>query len=329
MEDTMQHRKKKLLDQVRDKVRLKHYSLKTERAYVGWIKRYILFHNKRHLVAMGKAEIESFLSWLAADQGVSPTTQNQAFSALLFLYREVLGVDVSEWNIQALRAKERKHIPVVLTREEVRRVIDNLDGIYQLIVKVMYGCGLRMSEVLNLRIKDIDFGFDTVYIWESKSPKDRTLPLPISVKDELMMQVEKVKAMHQEDLRQGYGSVELPHRLARKYPNAPYETQWQYLFPMRKVSRDPRSGIIRRHHVLEATLGRNIRNAAKRAGIEKKISSHIFRHSYATHLLQNGVDLRSIQELLGHKSVETTMIYTHVVAELNKGRVISPLDLSL
>ncbi len=324
----MQPGKKKLLDQVRDKIRLKHYSLKTERSYIGWIKRYIVFHNKRHPLTMGKEEIESFLSWLAADQGVSPTTQNQAFSALLFLYREVLGVNVSEWNIQALRAKERKHIPVVLTREEVRRVIDNLDGIYQLIVKVMYGCGLRMSEVLNLRIKDIDFGFDTVYIWESKSPKDRTLPLPQSVKEELKIQVKKVKAIHQEDLKQGYGSVELPHRLARKYPNAPYETKWQYLFPMRKISRDPRSGVIRRHHVLEATLGRNIRNAAKKAGIEKKISSHIFRHSYATHLLQNGVDLRSIQELLGHKSVETTMIYTHVMAELNKGKVISPLDLS-
>jgi len=279
-------------------------------------------------MTLRKEEIESFLSWLAAEQGVSPTTQNQAFSALLFLYREVLGMDVSEWNIQALRAKERKHIPVVLTREEVRRVIDNLDGIYQLIVKVMYGCGLRMSEVLNLRIKDIDFGFDTVYVWESKSPKDRTLPLPQSVKDELKIQVEKIKAIHREDLKQGYGSVELPHRLARKYPNAPYETKWQYLFPMRKVSRDPRTGVIRRHHVLEATLGRNIRNAAKKAGIEKKISSHIFRHSYATHLLQNGVDLRSIQELLGHKSVETTMIYTHVVAELNKGKVVSPLDLS-
>ena len=324
----MQPRKKKLLDQVRDKVRLKHYSLKTERSYIGWIKRYIIFHNKRHPLTMGKEEIESFLSWLAADQGVSPTTQNQAFSALLFLYREVLGIDVSEWNIQALRAKERKHIPVVLTREEVRRVIDNLDGIYQLIVKLMYGCGLRMSEVLNLRIKDIDFGFDTVYIWESKSPKDRTLPLPQSIKEELKIQVEKVKAIHQEDLKQGYGSVELPHRLARKYPNAPYETKWQYLFPMRRVSKDPRSGVIRRHHVLEATLGRNIRNAAKKAGIQKKISSHIFRHSYATHLLQNGVDLRSIQELLGHKSVETTMIYTHVVAELNKGKVLSPLDLS-
>ncbi len=322
----MQTRKKKLLDQVRDKIRLKHYSLKTERSYVGWIKRYIFYHNKRHPLEMGKQEIESFLSWLAADQGVSPTTQNQAFSALLFLYRNVLGVDMSEWNIQALRAKERKHIPVVLTQEEVRRVIDNLDGIYQLIVKVMYGCGLRMSEVLNLRIKDIDFGFDTVYISESKSPKDRTLPLPRSVKDELKVQVEKIKGLHREDVKQGYGSVELPHRLARKYPNAPYETTWQYLFPMRKVSRDPRTGTILRYHVLEATLGRNIRNAAKKAGIDKKISSHIFRHSYATHLLQSGIDLRSIQELLGHKSVETTMIYTHVVAEMNKGRVFSPLD---
>jgi integron integrase len=329
-EETMPYpQKKKLLDQVRDKIRLKHYSLKTERSYIGWIKRYIIFHNKRHPVEMGKKEIEAFLSWLAAEQGVSPTTQNQAFSALLFLYREVLDIDMSEWNIQALRAKERKHIPVVHTREEVRRVIDNLDGIYQLIVKVMYGCGLRMSEVLNLRTKDIDFGFDTVYIWESKSPKDRTLPLPVSVKDELKIQIEKVKAIHRQDIERGYGSVDLPHRLAKKYPSAPYETKWQYLFPMRKVSKDPRSGIIRRHHILEATLGRNIKKAVKKAGIDKKISSHIFRHSYATHLLQNGVDLRTIQELLGHKSVETTMIYTHVVAELNRGKVISPLDLSV
>jgi len=320
--------KKRLLDQVREKIRLKHYSLKTERSYIGWIKRYILFHGKRHPLEMGRKEIESFLSWLAAEQGVSPTTQNQAFSALLFLYREVLGIDMSDWNIQALRAKERKHIPVVLTREEVRCVIDNLDGIYQLIVKLMYGCGLRMSEVLNLRIKDIDFGFDTVYIWESKSPKDRTLPLPQTIKEELKIQVEKVKAMHREDLKKGFGSVELPHRLQKKYPNAPYETKWQYLFPMRNVSRDPRTGIVRRHHILEATLGRNIKKAAQKAQIDKKISSHIFRHSYATHLLQNGIDLRSIQELLGHKSVETTMIYTHVVAELNKGRVVSPLDLS-
>ena len=173
--------KKRLLEEVRDKIRLKHYSLKTERSYIGWIKRYIFFHNKRHPVQMGKTEIELFLSWLASEQRVSPTTQNQAFSALLFLYRDVLGVDMSSWNIQALRAKERKHIPVVLTKKEVQSIIANLDGIYSLIVKVMYGCGLRMSEVLNLRIKDIDFGFDTIYIWESKSPKDRTLPLPQSI----------------------------------------------------------------------------------------------------------------------------------------------------
>ncbi len=226
-----------------------------------------------------------------------------------------------------MRAKERKHIPVVLTREEVQSVIANLDGIYRLIVKLMYGCGLRMSEVLNLRIKDVDFGFNTIYFWESKSQKDRTLPLPLSIKEELKIQIENVRAIHQEDLKQGFGSVELPHRLDRKYPNAKFETKWQYLFPMRKVSRDPRSGIVRRHHILEATLGRNIRQAAQKTKINKRITSHIFRHSYATHLLQSGIDLRSIQELLGHKSVETTMIYTHVVAEMNRAKVMSPLDM--
>ncbi len=216
---------------------------------------------------------------------------------------------------------------MVLTRKEVQSIIANLDGIYRLIVKVMYGCGLRMSEVLNLRIKDIDFGFDTIYIWESKSQKDRTLPLPQSIKEELKIQIENVTAIHREDISQGFGSVELPHRLEHKYPNAKFETKWQYLFPMRKISRDPRSGIMRRHHILEATLGRNIRQAAQKSRINKRVASHIFRHSYATHLLQNGVDLRSIQELLGHKSVETTMIYTHVVAEMNRGKIISPLDL--
>jgi len=324
----MQNRpRKKLLDQVREKIRLKHYSLKTERSYVAWIKRFILFHGKRHPLEMGKNEIEAFLGWLAAEEGVSPSTQNQAFSALLFLYREVLDVDTESWNIQALRAKERKHIPVVLSRSEVARLITNLEGTYQLIVKLMYGCGLRMSEALNLRIKDIDFEHDTVYIWESKSPKDRTLPLPQTIKEELRIQVDKVSALHREDLKNGFGSVELPHRLAKKYPSAPYETIWQYLFPMKKLSRDPRTGIIRRHHILEATLGRNIKKAAKKAEINKRVSSHIFRHSYATHLLQNGIDLRSIQELLGHKSVETTMIYTHVVAELNRGKITSPLDI--
>ena len=225
---------------------------------------------------------------------------------------------MSEWNIQALRAQERKHIPVVLTKEEVFKVIENISGIYNLVVSLMYGCGLRMNEVLNLRVKDIDFGFDKVYVWDSKSLKDRSIPLPIKLKQKLLMQVEIVSEMHQKDLSDGYGSVYLPFALEKKTPNAKYETKWQFLFPMNKVSKDPRSETIRRHHIHPATLGRNIKVASQRASLNKRVTSHIFRHSYATHLLQAGIDLRSIQELLGHKSVETTMIYTHVLPSLSK-----------
>ena len=323
----MHQPKKKLLDMVRDKIRLKHYSYSTERTYVHWIKHYIFFHNKKHPIEMGKEEIEQFLTFLAVNKKVSPTTQNQAFAAILFLYKEVLGVDMSSWNIQALRAQERKHIPQVLTKEEVQKVIVELSGTYQLIVQLMYGCGLRMQEALNLRIKDIDFGFDKVYIWDSKSLKDRTVPLPQVLKQRLKAQVEHVEQLHKKDIADRYGSVYLPYALERKYPNAKFETKWQYLFPMKNVAKDPRSGIVRRHHMHEKTLGRNIKQAAVKAGVHKRVTSHIFRHSYATHLLQSGIDLRSIQELLGHKSVETTMVYTHVVAEMNKGRVVSPLDM--
>ena len=319
-------KKKKLLDAVRDKIRFKHYGSSTERNYLFWIKQYIVFHGKKHPRELGKAEIEEFLTYLATKKRVAPTTQNQAFSALLFLYREVLEIDMGLWNIQALRAKERKHIPVVLTKEEVKLILGNLNGTYRLITSLMYGCGLRMSEVLNLRIKDIDFGFDKVYIWDSKSLKDRTLPLPIKLKQQLLAQCETVMQLHEKDLADGCGSVYMPFALERKFPKAKYETKWQYLFPMRNLSKDPRSGKTRRHHILAKTLSRNITVAALKSKINKKVTSHTFRHSYATHLLQSGVDIRTIQELLGHKSVETTMIYTHIIKEMNKQNIKSPLD---
>ncbi len=275
---------------------------------------------------MGKIEIEAYLTKLATKDKVSPSTQNQAFSALLFLYKEILGVDISEWNIQALRAQERKHIPVVLTKDEVKIILQNVSKEYSLLVYMMYGCGLRMNEALSLRVKDIDFGFDKIYIWDSKSLKDRTIPLPQKLKEKLLEQVQSIKMIHKQDLENGFGSVYIPYALAKKYPRSQFETKWQFLFPMKTISTDPRSKEKRRHHVHPQTLGRNIKVAAEKANLNKRVTSHIFRHSYATHLLQAGIDLRSIQELLGHKSVETTMIYTHVVSEMNKAKLISPLD---
>lgn len=318
---------RKLLDRMSDKIRFMHYSPKTEDSYISWAKRYILFHNKKHPSKMGKFEIEAFLTFLAVKKKVSPTTQNQAFHAILFLYEKVLNISLKDHNIQALRAKQRIRIPVVLTTIEVSTIIENLSGIYLLIVKLMYGCGLRLNEVLNLRVKDLDFGFNKVIIWDSKSLADRSVPIPNKIKDELLLQVKHVEVTHKIDLKEGFGSVFMPFALNKKFPSAQFETKWQFFFPMAKVSKDPKSGVLRRHHVLENTLARNIKKAVVKSKIHKKVTSHTFRHSYATHLLQHGIDIRTIQDLMGHKSLETTMIYTHVIKDLNKDILLSPLDL--
>jgi integron integrase len=319
-------KEKKLLDKLRDKIIQKGYSRATEKTYVYWNKEYILYHSKKHPVDMGKKEIEEFLTYLAVQKNVSATTQNQAFNAILFLYKEILYIDTKEWNIQALRAKRKEHLPIVLTKEEVKRVIFYMNGVYKLMLALMYGCGLRMNELLRLRVKDIDFGFENIYIWDSKSQKDRIVPLPKTLKEELKIQIDEVERIHQEDLSSGFGYVNLPNGLEKKYPNANKEFKWQYLFPMKNISKDPRSGKMIRFHILDKTFGRNIKVATNKAKIPKKVSAHTFRHSYATHLLQAGFDIRTIQELLGHKDISTTMIYTHVVRDINKTTLKSPLD---
>ena len=317
----------KLLDQVKTKLKFKHYSPNTEITYVSWIKQYILFHHKKHPADMGKFEIEEFLSYLARERKVAASTQNQAFNALLFLYNHVLKISLENENINALRAKQRVHLPVVLSTKEVKVIFNSMpDNIYSLILKTTYGCGLRSSEVLKLRVKDIDFEYNRMIIWDSKSLDDRTVPLPKKLIPEFHTIINKNKEQHDQDLSDGYGSVEMPNALARKYPNANKEFKWQYLFQMNKISKDPKSGVSRRHHVLESTFGRNLKKAVMKSGINKKISAHTFRHSYATHLLQAGIDIRTIQDLLGHKRLETTMIYTHVVKELSQQNRFSPLD---
>jgi integron integrase len=315
---------KKLLDQMRDAIRLKHYSYSTEKTYVHWTKRYILYHNKRHPAEMGTAEIEAFLTHLAKDENVSASTQNQALNALLFLYRNVLQIDLAA-PIHALRAKPSQHLPTVLSREEVARLLSGIQGIHQVMAKLLYGSGLRLMECLRLRVKDIDFGQSQIIVRDGKGEKDRVTLLPASLVQPLEDQIEFVRRLHERDLAQGFGSVELPYALARKYPNADKEFAWQYIFPSDRLSTDPRSGIVRRHHVDPSGLQRAVKAAAKLAKIDKPVSPHTLRHCFATHLLEAGYDIRTVQELLGHKDVKTTMIYTHV---LNRGpkAVRSPLD---
>jgi len=315
---------KKLLDQVRQEIRLRHYSIRTEQAYVAWIKRFILFHRNKHPRKMGKPEVEAFLTDLAVRQKVSASTQNQAFNSLLFLYREVLGVQTNE-AFNAVRAKKPKRLPVVMTPEEVSRVLDQLEGTHELLARLLYGSGLRLMEVLRLRVKDIDFQTNQIIVRDGKGAKDRVTILSESIKPALQKQLQRVKLIYQADLEKRLGGVSMPQALARKYPNAPREWPWQYVFPASKISIDPRTGQNLRHHLHESNLQKAVKTAAGISGIDKPVSCHTFRHSFATHLLENGYDIRTVQELLGHKDVSTTMIYTHV---LNRGPmgIKSPLD---
>ena len=321
----MEPRPKKLLDQVRDTIRLKHYSYKTEQTYVGWIRRYILFHNKRHPKEMGAAEIEAFLTHLAVEKQVSASTQNQAFSAVLFLYRQVLHQDLGS-SINAVRAKPSRYLPTVLTKAEVRAVLNRVTKSPGLVIQILYGSGLRLNEGLRLRVKDLDFAQHQIIVRDAKGNESRVTMLPHSLIEALQRHLQHVRRLHQNDLDQGYGSVYLPFALERKYPHADRSWIWQFVFPSLSRSKDPRSGIVRRHHLHESSVQRTLKQAVWEAGIQKRVSCHTFRHSFATHLLEDGYDIRTVQELLGHKDVKTTMIYTHV---LNRGGlgVRSPLDL--
>ncbi len=317
-------RPRKLLDQVRDVMRLKHYAYRTEVTYSDWIKRFILFHDKRHPRQMGEPEVEAFLTWLAVDKKVSKSTQNQAFNALIFLYRDVLKSPL-EGRINAVRSRKKQRLPVVMSKAETQRVLKAMNGSTQLMAKLLYGSGIRLMECIRLRVKDIDFEINEIRVRSGKGDKDRLVPLPESIKPALNMHLERVQLIHEKDLADGHGAVYLPHALKRKYPNAAKEWIWQYVFPSTRLSRDPRTGEIRRHHMDPSSLDRAIKRAVKLAGINKRISSHTFRHSFATHLLQTGTDIRTIQSLLGHNDVSTTMIYTHVLRQGAQG-VKSPLD---
>ena len=313
-----------LLDRLRDACRVRHYSIRTEDAYHDWCKRFILFHNKRHPLEMSTPEINAFLTHLAVERKVAASTQNQAFSAILFLYQKVLDIDPGRIE-GVIRAHRPKRLPVVLSKEEVKSVLAQLDGTYRLIGLLLYGSGIRLLESLRLRVKDLDFTLNQITVREGKGDKDRRTMLPTAVHHELMDHLQRVRELHDRDLLQGFGAVDLPHALDRKYPNAAKEWKWQYVFPSAKLSIDPRSGVKRRHHAHEAAVSRAITQAVRKSGVNKKASAHTFRHSFATHLLESGSDIRTVQELLGHEDVSTTMIYTHV---LNRGATgtKSPLD---
>ena len=316
--------KPKILDQLRNKIRLCGYSIRTEKTYVDWRRRFILFHGKKHPKDMGAEEVEQFLTHLAVRCNVAASTQNQAKCAILFLYKEILNHDL-DWLKNVKSAKRSERVPVVLTKSEVEALLSALDGTYWMAGHILYGAGLRIMECVRLRVKDIDFEMNQITVRDGKGKKDRRTVLPNVIKDNLKRHLMKVKALHENDLSKGYGEVYLPFALERKYPSANKEWGWQYVFPSKIRSVDPRSGKTRRHHIDEKMVQRAIKKAAKISRIYKQASCHTLRHSFATHLLESGYDIRTVQELLGHKDVRTTMIYTHV---LNKGGqgVISPSD---
>lgn len=315
----------KLLDRVRHRLRLKHYSMRTETAYVGWIRRFIHHHGKRHPAEMGKADVEAFLSALAVEHDVSAATQNQALSALLFLYKEVLEIELP-WLDDVTRAKKPARLPTVLTAEETARVLAQVeDREIALIVRLLYGSGLRLLEGLRLRVKDVDLARRELTVRDGKGGKDRVTMLAAQLVEPLRLQIAQRKAQHDADLVDGRGDVWLPDALARKYPAAATAFGWQYVFAAQRYSVDPRTGAVRRHHVDEKRIQRAVKTAAARSGIFKPVSPHTLRHSFATHLLESGYDIRTVQELLGHSDVSTTMIYTHVLNRGGRG-VASPLD---
>jgi len=315
--------KPRLLDQLRACIRTRHYSIRTEQAYVQWVRRYILFHHKRHPREMGARELEAFLSHLAVRRKVAASTQNQALNALLFLYREVLGIDLP-WLDNVVRARKPARLPVVMTRDEVRALLARLDGRMWLLAALLYGSGMRLMEGIRLRVKDVEFDGLRILVRDGKGGKDRATLLPEALVEPLRRQLAYAKSLHDADLSEGFGEVYLPFALARKYPRAAASWGWQYVFPAARRSTDPRSGRVRRHHINPQALQRAVAQASRSSGLSKPVSCHTFRHSFATHLLEDGYDIRTVQQLLGHKDIRTTQIYTHV---LNRGpnAVRSPL----
>ena len=314
----------RLLDRLREAIRVRHYSIRTEDTYVDWVRRFILFHGKRHPAEMGAAEAAAFLTHLAVDRGVSPSTQNQAKSALLFLYRVVLDLQLP-WLDEVVAAKDQRRLPVVLTPSEVRVLLLEMSGTTGLVASLLYGTGMRLLEALRLRVKDVGFERREILVRDGKGGKDRVTVLPENMILPLQQQMARAKALHDRDLAEGMGRVWLPDALAVKFPRAPLAWGWQWIFPSAARSVDPRSGVTRRHHLNEASVQKAVAGAARRAKIVKPCSPHVLRHSFATHLLQSGYDIRTVQELLGHSDVSTTMIYTHVLNRGGRG-VRSPLD---